>query len=281
MASLAALIPTYNRSEKLKQTLIQLTRLPFDEIIIRDNASFDQTEHVVKKIQLKFPKIRYLKNTQNIGAIPNHKIILNDFVSDYGVILGDDDVLNEDFFKQLFLELKLNYDIYVPLNNAYASEHQSKMIKLFLGVQSIPGLCARKEIFNKYWPKVTQHKNIYPQIDFALSAATNNCNIKFINEKVLTEENKNLTASIRLKEQNRDDDYSFSARLIQLESYVGKDTVNALLKKGYAKEIAFTYSQLKFHETLFAIFNFTKGNISRIQPLLLIQLIVKSFYYKL
>ena len=106
-------------------------------------------------------------------------------------------------------------------------------------------------------------------------------NIKFINEKVLTEENKNLTASIRLKEQNRDDDYSFSARLIQLESYVGKDTVNALLKKGYAKEIAFTYSQLKFHETLFAIFNFTKGNISRIQPLLLIQLIAKSFYYKL
>lgn len=63
---LSICIPTYNRSEQLKESLTKLFSDPdFDneiiEVIVSDNCSTDMTKEVV----LNFPQIKYYRNSQN------------------------------------------------------------------------------------------------------------------------------------------------------------------------------------------------------------------------
>lgn len=52
---LSICIPTYNRSEVLKESLMQLLKYEGDdiEVVISDNCSPDNTEEVVRGLQIK------------------------------------------------------------------------------------------------------------------------------------------------------------------------------------------------------------------------------------
>jgi glycosyltransferase involved in cell wall biosynthesis len=95
MIQLSITIPTYDRPEKLIQTLRALltTQIPNNvEILILDNASPVQVEALVAE---KFPEesasIRFIRNPSNIGLAANLLRCFENAKGDWTWLLGDDD----------------------------------------------------------------------------------------------------------------------------------------------------------------------------------------------
>ena len=104
-------IPTYSRSAYLAGTLKQLEselKFCFDyavEIIVSDNASPDDTKSIVKSAIRAGLPIKYVCNSENIGADANIAQCFNMASGHYVLILGDDDFFMDGtlhrFLKQL------------------------------------------------------------------------------------------------------------------------------------------------------------------------------------
>jgi glycosyltransferase involved in cell wall biosynthesis len=91
-------IPTYNRANSyLKHALRSAVNQTHKniEIIVSDNCSADHTESVVK--EFNDPRIRYYRQKENIGAVPNCNFCLEQSHGKYFLALLDDDLIDEDF----------------------------------------------------------------------------------------------------------------------------------------------------------------------------------------
>jgi glycosyltransferase involved in cell wall biosynthesis len=89
---LSIAIPTYNRSELLKQNLSLLVKEPgFDKVqlVISDNASPDETESVVREFQKDHPNIQYHRNPENTGLEANVKKAIELSDGEYIKLLND------------------------------------------------------------------------------------------------------------------------------------------------------------------------------------------------
>jgi len=85
---LSICIPSFNRYQFLKWTVRRLKELQGDiEIIVSDNDSTDDT----KCIQLQ--GVKYIKQSENIGAFPNMREALLAAKGEYAVFCADDDYL--------------------------------------------------------------------------------------------------------------------------------------------------------------------------------------------
>lgn len=123
-------IPTYNRSELLKETLaktIDAVRKYDIYIYISDNASSDNTEEVVREFQKEYGKISYNRNGSNLGADTNFELVLKMCNEKYAWLLGDDDYLGKDIGHILELLLNEKVDALVLTNNKSIKE------KIYLG----------------------------------------------------------------------------------------------------------------------------------------------------
>lgn len=95
-AMLAILIPTRNRSAYLKELLSVLLPQTVGHMIkvyIRDNASEDDTECVVKAYQEVYPDLVYYKNEINVGGDVNFMLLVHGCKEEYFWLFGDDEVL--------------------------------------------------------------------------------------------------------------------------------------------------------------------------------------------
>lgn len=94
-------IPTYNRASLLEEAVESVLRQSFRdiEIIISDNNSTDNTEHVVKELQKRSRdiKITYIKQNESIPVVDNWLATLNKASSVYFGWLQDDDLISPDF----------------------------------------------------------------------------------------------------------------------------------------------------------------------------------------
>src|SRR5271165_6446604 len=89
MANLSICIPTYNRFPFLKWTIDRTAQdFPDAEIIVSDNCSTDDT----RTIQLD-KRVKYVCQTENIGAFANFRSALLAGNRRYTCYLGDDDYL--------------------------------------------------------------------------------------------------------------------------------------------------------------------------------------------
>jgi glycosyltransferase involved in cell wall biosynthesis len=91
-------IPTYNRANSyLTQALQSAVNQTYKniEIIVSDNCSSDDTESVVK--DFNDPRIRYYRQKENIGSVPNCNFCLEQSQGKYFLVLYDDDVIDDDF----------------------------------------------------------------------------------------------------------------------------------------------------------------------------------------
>jgi glycosyltransferase involved in cell wall biosynthesis len=100
MPRVTVCIPTYNRSEYLTQCLASLLAQTFTdfEVIISDNCSTDGTSEVLRRFA--DPRIRYYRNTTNIGVFPNMNRCLELATGDYVSILHDDDLYAPRFLER-------------------------------------------------------------------------------------------------------------------------------------------------------------------------------------
>lgn len=72
-------LPVYNGEEFLGEALDALLGQTYEdfELIISDNASEDGTEEIAREYAQQDSRIRYLRQQRNIGATPNHNILLD------------------------------------------------------------------------------------------------------------------------------------------------------------------------------------------------------------
>lgn len=99
-------IPTFNRASYLAQALRSaLNQSHWNiEILVSDNASTDATASVIR--DLADPRIRYLRQTSNIGMMPNWNVCLQEARGSYFLMLSDDDLLEDDAVASLLEPLR-------------------------------------------------------------------------------------------------------------------------------------------------------------------------------
>lgn len=111
---LSICIPTYNRVAFLGEALDSVIRQATDEveIVVSDNASTDNTEALVREYQAHFPRIRYHKNPENLGADRNFLKVVELGEGEYCWLLGSDDALAEGAIAAM-LPLLGDADVYL------------------------------------------------------------------------------------------------------------------------------------------------------------------------
>jgi glycosyltransferase involved in cell wall biosynthesis len=91
-------LPTYNRADLFLVPALECA-LAQDwdnlEIIVSDNCSTDNTQEIVTSYD--DPRLRYVRQDENIGANNNFNYCVNEAEGDYFVLYPDDDVIDPDF----------------------------------------------------------------------------------------------------------------------------------------------------------------------------------------
>lgn len=92
-------MPVYNEERYLKRSVKSIINQDYDnlELIISDNASTDKTEQICLKLAQKDPRIRYIRNKNNIGAIDNFYQVVKKATGEYFMFAGGHDLWSPNF----------------------------------------------------------------------------------------------------------------------------------------------------------------------------------------
>jgi len=92
-------LPVYNGQDFLREAIASVLNQSYQdfELIIRDNASTDQTAAICRDFASRDQRIRYLRNESNVGAGPNFNGIVSHARGKYFKWLAHDDVLAPKF----------------------------------------------------------------------------------------------------------------------------------------------------------------------------------------
>jgi len=100
-------MPVYNGENYISRALDSITAQSFDdyELIVTDNASTDGTGEIVQARAAHDPRIRYVRNPENLGAAPNYNLGYELSRGDYLKWFAHDDLISPDFLTLLVAEL--------------------------------------------------------------------------------------------------------------------------------------------------------------------------------
>jgi glycosyltransferase involved in cell wall biosynthesis len=101
-------LPAYNRIEKLKIAIKKLQEQTYTnlEIIVSDNCSTDNTENICKELQKEDHRIKYFRQSNNVGPTANFEFAKNKAEGKYFLWHGDDDYLDKEYVKVCIDELE-------------------------------------------------------------------------------------------------------------------------------------------------------------------------------
>lgn len=105
-------IPSYNHEKYIEKTIKSALAQTYKnfEIIISDDNSTDNTENVINRF--KDPKIKFFKNSSNIGPSANFNKLIEIAEGEYLLFIASDDILYEDAIDQYLNKISLNNDLY-------------------------------------------------------------------------------------------------------------------------------------------------------------------------
>jgi glycosyltransferase involved in cell wall biosynthesis len=107
-------VPTYNRPRHLARALQSLMNQTYRnlEIIVSDNCSPDSgVETVAREAMGRDPRIRYVRQSANIGAVENFQYVLMQAGGKYFCWAADDDLCNAQFVEKLVACLEAHPDL--------------------------------------------------------------------------------------------------------------------------------------------------------------------------
>lgn len=138
-------IPTYNSAHFLSDSVGSVMRqgLSDFEIVIVDNASLDNTEEVVNS--MGNPRIRYFRNTTNLGSRENHNRCLSEGRGRYFKFLGADDVLLEGVLTKQLSVLEDRQDVTLVTCNLSLTNSKLDRDRTLC---CFPGSCLGSDIIN-------------------------------------------------------------------------------------------------------------------------------------
>ena len=106
-------LPVYNGERYFAKSIDSLLGQSFTdfELIISDNASTDGTEEICRRYAAKDPRIRYVRQPRNIGAVPNHNFVLREARGEYFKWAAHDDVYGRDLLARCVAALDEHPDV--------------------------------------------------------------------------------------------------------------------------------------------------------------------------
>jgi glycosyltransferase involved in cell wall biosynthesis len=95
-------VPVFNGEAYLAQALDSLLDQTWSEIdiIISDNASTDSTEEICRDYASRDPRIRYMRNTVNVGAAKNFNQLVAVAAGEYFKWAAHDDLCGREFLQR-------------------------------------------------------------------------------------------------------------------------------------------------------------------------------------
>ncbi len=118
IVNLSICIPTYNRSEYLRECLTSIVTSANGherniEIVISDNASEDNTAAIVKEFQKRVPYIRYHRNPNNIGGELNFRFVASLAIAEFVWVFGDDDKMELNAISTVLEKISAGHDFLI------------------------------------------------------------------------------------------------------------------------------------------------------------------------
>jgi len=95
-------LPVYNGEKFIRKCLDSILAQTFSnfEIIISDNASTDNTQTICQEYSKKDKRIRYIRQENNIGLLPNFNFVLEQAKNEFFMWIGVDDFILPDYVKK-------------------------------------------------------------------------------------------------------------------------------------------------------------------------------------
>ncbi|MCH9054911.1 glycosyltransferase [Synechococcus sp. PCC 6716] len=96
-------MPVYNGARYIREALDSLLAQTFTEfeLIISDNASIDNTEAICREYAAKDHRVRYIRQSQNLGASANFKFVLDKALGEYFMWAAADDIWDKNWIEKL------------------------------------------------------------------------------------------------------------------------------------------------------------------------------------
>jgi len=109
----SVIVPTFNRLSYLKKAVASALGQSYKniELIIMDNASHNDTEKWCLELEKNETRVRYVRNSKNLGMIGNWNEGLGEADGKYVSILMDDDLWEKRFLSKTVKVLEKNNDV--------------------------------------------------------------------------------------------------------------------------------------------------------------------------
>lgn len=122
-------IPTWNRCLLLQEAMQSVLGQTFGdfELLVCDNASDDQTEQIVRSFH--DPRIRYVRNSRNLGHRENWNRCLSLARGEYIAILPDDDVMLPENINRKVAFLRRNAQIGLVHSKFHLIDEHGEIIR--------------------------------------------------------------------------------------------------------------------------------------------------------
>lgn len=121
-------IPTYNGAKFIEKCLLSCLSQTYTEIeiIICDDCSEDLTPEIIKKLISENSRIKFIKNSTNLGLVGNWNVSLSYAKGDYIKLLFQDDWMEPDAIEQFVAAAKLNYGFVISKRNFILDSNASQ-----------------------------------------------------------------------------------------------------------------------------------------------------------
>jgi glycosyltransferase involved in cell wall biosynthesis len=136
-------LPVYNGERYLREAVDSILAQTFRdfELVISDNASSDDTEAVARAYAQRDPRVRYVRNQQNIGGFRNHNQVVALARGEFFGWGAHDDVWAPTYLEGLVAEL----------------ERRPEVVLSFPQIEWIDGRGARLER-EHFWPRIASEE---------------------------------------------------------------------------------------------------------------------------
>ena len=100
-------MPVYNGAQYIREALDSLLAQTFTDfdLIISDNASTDETQSICEAYARRDPRIRYVRQIENRGALANFQFVLDQAKGEFFMWAASDDMWDSNWIKTIYTHI--------------------------------------------------------------------------------------------------------------------------------------------------------------------------------
>ncbi len=164
--SIAVVIPTHNRAERVLRTLDSVfgQEETAAEIIVVDDCSTDETQAVIEDLLAPHPELRYIRHEVNQERAASRNTGMSRATADYVTFLDSDDIMYPQNLREA-ADFIVETDAKFFHNLAHLVDDTGRHIRN-LGTPSLKNHLKSLALYNCLWPAVFLHRQIYTEYRF-------------------------------------------------------------------------------------------------------------------